>query len=414
MIPAAFVPLEALPLTANGKVDRKALPALVADRTAGGTHVAPRTEVEAVLCEIWQRVLRVERVGIEDNFFDLGGDSIVSIQIAAEAREAGVQIGVQELFRAPTIAALAEAAAETALLAGAKEWSPVVSISTTGTRPPIFCVHPLGGGVGAYRDLARHLGSDQPFHALQAKEFSEPPTVRDAADSIEQMAARYVDAIRAIQPRGPICLAGWSFGGAVAYEMARQLEGAGLFVNLVALLDSRPGSERIEEIDEGSILYWAAAELAVRVGKTMPVTWQDLHRVDPADRRTYLAEKLRPITMVNADAGLQMADPLMKWIRIRERMWKQYRPGPCSAPIVMFRASEADDGIDAASMPEALEPARGWEAIAHAPVHVEWIPGSHLTLVTEPHVRVLAARLAAWIGRVADRPSIAQMTLRAH
>jgi thioesterase domain-containing protein/aryl carrier-like protein len=397
MIPAAFVAVESFPLTANGKIDRKALPAPGGERIVPGAYVEPRTVTEQLLCEIWQRVLGVARVGVEDNFFDLGGDSILSIQVAAEAREHGIQLGVQQLFHAPTVAALAELVADHRSATITVDQSPVVPLSTTGSRPPFFCVHPVGGGIGQYHDLSLHLGPEQPFYAIRAQGFSDAPTTEEARDSIEQMAARYVDAIRAVCPQPPYCLGGWSYGGVVAYEMARQLERAGVPVGLVVLLDSRIGTGVVEEGDDGTFLYRAAEELAVRAGQPMPVTYDDLLRVDPVHRREYLAEKLRPLTKMSVEAGLAMADRLMQWVRLRERMWKQYRPGPYSGHVLLFRSSDPGDGMQATA--DSSAPARGWDIAAQAAVDVEWVPGDHLTIVAEPHVRVLAARLAYWIDR---------------
>ena len=111
----------------------------------------------------------------------------------------------------------------------------------------------------------------------------------------------------------------------------------------------------------------------------------------------YLAEKLRPLTKMSVEAGLAMADRLMQWVRLRERMWKQYRPGPYSGHVLLFRSSDPGDGMQATA--DSSAPARGWDIAAQAAVDVEWVPGDHLTIVAEPHVRVLAARLAYSIDR---------------
>ncbi len=196
---------------------------------------APRndTAVTQQLVRIWQDTLGVTPVGIDENYFDLGGDSSLAVQLFAQIeRIFKIKLPLATLYEAPTIAELARILSGEANSAG---WSPLVPIQASGSRPPFFCIHGAGGNVLIYRKLAQHLGSDQPFYGLQSKGLDgscEP------LKTIEDMAALYVEQIRMLQSRGPYFLGGYCMGGTVAYEVAQQLHAAGESIALLALFDT--------------------------------------------------------------------------------------------------------------------------------------------------------------------------------
>ncbi|MGE5675070.1 MAG: non-ribosomal peptide synthetase, partial [Mycobacterium leprae] len=233
MVPAHFVLLEAMPLSPNGKLDRKALPAPQRAVSAAGA-TAPRTVQELQLLPVWESVLGVSPIGVEDNFFELGGHSLLVIRLLNAVREAtGRQLPIASLFRGPTIASQAKLLEQEG---GEEPWTPLVPIRATGTRPPFYCAHGAFGSVFCFADLARELGPDQPFYGLQPRGlYDEQPPLH----TMPEMAARYVEAIREAQPHGPYFLGGYCMGGLIAQEMARLLTKAGEPVALVAMLDTK-------------------------------------------------------------------------------------------------------------------------------------------------------------------------------
>ncbi|MFE9423599.1 amino acid adenylation domain-containing protein [Kitasatospora sp. NPDC006697] len=261
LVPAAVLLLDALPVTPNGKLDRKALPAPDFS-TAVSSGRPPEGERERMLAELFAEQLGLPSVGADDGFFELGGDSISSIQLVSRARQSGLTLSVRDVFTHQTVARLATVAkggpavrllepppapapATVAEAFGGfgpegEPFAPLLELRTGNELPPLFCVHP-GFGLGwSYRGLAEELTDGRPLYALQARSLSE----RDGLpETVEAMAADYVEQIRAVQPAGPYHLLGWSFGGAVAHAMAAQLQATGEQVALVAVLDCYPGAE---------------------------------------------------------------------------------------------------------------------------------------------------------------------------
>lgn len=195
-------------------------------------------EVTAQLTHIWQDMFGVQPIAPDQNYFDLGGDSILGVQLFTRIeQEFQVKLPLATLFDVPTIGELARVLMQERSISG---WLPLVAIQPSGTRPPFFCMHGAGGNVLIYRELARHLGTDQPFYGLQAQGLDGryPPLTR-----IEDMAALYVKHIRKARPHGPYFLGGYCMGGTIAFEVAQQLQSIGEQIALLAMFDTMDWSK---------------------------------------------------------------------------------------------------------------------------------------------------------------------------
>ncbi|MYQ88489.1 MULTISPECIES: non-ribosomal peptide synthetase [unclassified Streptomyces] len=236
MVPATIVPLEALPLTVNGKLDRRALPEPQQTDTAGGRE--PRTPAEEVLCGLFADVLGLTSVTIDDHFFQLGGHSLLATRLIGRIRSIwDTRVTIRDLFQYPTPVLLAEHIATNTGGDPMETLLPIRAASGSGTEAPLFCVHAISGMSWSYAGLLRHIGGRRPLIGLQAKELTSPS---DRPAGIEEMADGYVAEIRSVQAHGPYHLLGWSFGGLVAHAIAARLEEQGEEVAILALLDSYP------------------------------------------------------------------------------------------------------------------------------------------------------------------------------
>ncbi|WP_435059483.1 amino acid adenylation domain-containing protein [Streptomyces sp. bgisy060] len=311
LVPSAVVVLDALPLTVNGKPDRSALPA--PDRPTARSGRRPRNAREEVLCGLFAEILGVPSVGIDDNFFSLGGHSLLGVRLVNRVRSVlGIERTVRDLFRLPTPAGLLGSSDDGAVAA----LGVLLPLSTRGTHRPLFCVHP-GTGVGwAYAGLARHLGDDQPLYALQARALSE---LDHRPSSVEEMADDYLEWIRQVQPWGPYRLLGWSYGGLVAHAMAVRLREAGERVELLALLD-------VHQTGPGSTSVLPPEERAAKPG--------------PADAGELVAalEEIRredPVLAGFSDAELRA---VLRASQTHAELMARHVPGVADADTVFFTA----------------------------------------------------------------------------
>ncbi|HVV25278.1 MAG TPA: amino acid adenylation domain-containing protein, partial [Pseudonocardiaceae bacterium] len=264
MVPAVVVVLPVLPLTAHGKVDRKALPAPDFGDVVHGR--APRTPVEEVLCGVFAEVLDLKTVGADDDFFALGGHSLMATRVVDRARKAGIQLAIADVFLHKTVEALAAKVAgqpgdtvarvfdEVRELGDTFDpFAVVLAIRPTGTKPPVFCIHSGLGFALPYIGLAKHIGADHPIYGIQSPSVA---ALAPLPESVSHTAAEYIGHIRSIQPTGPYVLLGWSLGGLLAQEIAVQLRAAGDEVALLVSLDGYPHSADIDRhSDDDQDLY---------------------------------------------------------------------------------------------------------------------------------------------------------------
>ena len=236
MLPSVCVWLDQLPMTPNGKVDRKAMPApeISANGPSGGSD-QPANLLELELIRLWRRLFQREAIGRHDDFFDLGGHSLLAARLTTEIEKLlGCKLPIAALFQSPTVESLARRLAEANWV---PPWSSLVPLQPLGDKPPFFLVHGYGGDVFIFLGLAQSLAPDQPAYGLQAVGL-DGKSARHT--TVEDMAAHYIQEMRAVQPDGPYYLGGYSMGGLIAFEMAQQLQRLGQRVALLALFDTMP------------------------------------------------------------------------------------------------------------------------------------------------------------------------------
>ncbi|MDQ3802878.1 MAG: amino acid adenylation domain-containing protein, partial [Acidobacteriota bacterium] len=387
MMPSAFVLLDSLPLTPNGKVNRAALPAPDASRPQPtDSYIGPRDNLEMKLCQMWEEALGARPVGVKDDFFDLGGNSLLAVRLMAQLRKQfDRDIPISVLFQGATVEHLAGALRRQP---SNQPPSSLVGIQTSGGRAPLFFVHPIGGTVFCYLELAKLLGEDQPLYGLQAPgAFGE----REPLSRIEDLAAHYVSTIRDVQPHGPYRLGGWSMGGVVAFEMARQLLERGEEVAFLALIDSavpkRPAPSKDSAEGEARLLSGFLRDLGAQFGKELPDISERLRRLPALEQLAYLVEQAGAHDLLPPQTGAAQLESLLKVFKNNWRALSSYVPGKYAGRLLLFRA--------AAALGDArVDPVMGWGHLAEE-VATYPVPGNHYTLMTSPHVQALAALVKA-------------------
>jgi amino acid adenylation domain-containing protein len=368
MIPSSFVSLKTFPYTPSGKLDRQALRALSSPPDDG--YLAPRNEIERELVKIWEEVLDTNLIGVNRNFFEMGGFSLQALRLLNKVEELfGIRLPIATIFQYPTVESMAH-------IIDSKveqpDWSLLVPIQPNGIKPPIFCIHGAGGGVIGYSRLAHRLGMDQPLYGLQSKGFDDN---QEPQDQIEDMARTYLKEIRTIQPRGPYYLLGYSFGGIVAYELACQIRAQDENVALLAILDAYilSRSEAIKQL-------WRPKNL-IKFILNLPAwlidQWQNRFS------RNYKQE---------------IPKEHKKVFQAHVNSMVKYRPGVYDGKVTLFRVSTM-------SLLRSFDPEFGWERLAKDGVETHLIPGSHSNLLDDLYVEELARLLASCIDRASSQRS---------
>jgi phthiocerol/phenolphthiocerol synthesis type-I polyketide synthase E len=366
----------------------------VADRST--VHLAlTEDETERQLAAIWQDLLGLDSIGIDQNYFDLGGDSSLAVRMFAEIEKVfKVKLPLATLYETPTIEELARVLRGETLSSG---WSPLVTIQPLGSRPPFFCFHGAGGNVLMYRDLSRHLGLEQPFYGLQAQGLDGglPPLT-----TIEDMAALYLKEIRRVQPHGPFFLGGYCGGGTIAYEAAQQLHADGEHVALLALFDTMNWSKI-------PITIWSKASYACQRLVFHAASFLSL---DVRGVSEFLREKMAILrSRIPVWEGMLLSrfsrntngdgsTPLLLgriW-KINDQACWQYVPRPYSGVIADFRPSTQYRIFN--------KPHLKWDRLAQGGQEVVVLPVYPASMLLEPFVKHLAVALKQSMENAIDRP----------
>lgn len=401
MVPSIVVPMDGLPLTPSGKVDRGTLPAPERARPAvGGSVPPPRTSVEQGLVTIWRTMLEIDDVGVADDFFALGGDSLLAMRMIARVGEVyGRRLPVSVLAKASTIERLADVVVRPE---APDAWSPLIDLQPRGVRRPFFLVHGIGGEVLTFAGLAQRLAPDQPVYGIRAKGSDG---VHEPLGDVESMAACYVEAVRTAEPEGPYLLGGYCSGGTVALEMARQLRASGQDVALLAMIDT-------EAPAVGGGFGWREPGFVGAYLRNL-ASWivdDEFLRSPTADKIERLRSKGRLLrdrvrSFVRSGAAPDIRDVLGVWrfperhrafLETHSRALANYEPHEYDGPITLIRART----VSLATVPPYD---LGWSRLARGPLDVCVVPGAHDNILTEPRVEQLAAQLRACLDSVHAR-----------
>jgi aspartate racemase len=372
MIPSAFVFLDALPLTPNGKIDRHALPAPDQTRLEQqGTFVAPRDELELQLTQIWEKVLGIKAIGIHDNFFDIGGHSLLAIQLFDQIEKIFKKnLSLSALFQGQTVEQLAKILHQEGW---SSSWYSLVPIQPNGSKPPLFAIHELGQGFEVYRPLANYLGPEQPIYGLRYGLAAQTANSEEEIlpSTVEELAAHYVREIRSLQPEGPYFLAAACMGGLIALEMAQQLHSVGQEMGFLALFDAfGPGGRVLLPIHKR---FFSALSAIFRLEPA-----DTLHRLKTGLKRSLLPLKTQPAP--------QMV----------------YSPQTYSGRVILFRPTQRR-----VTVRYEIDPQLGWGAVVTGGLEIHDFPVDHFNMLQEPHVQIVAEKLKFYLDTLGANREIA-------
>ncbi|GCE28511.1 hypothetical protein KDA_39950 [Dictyobacter alpinus] len=409
MLPTAFIILRSLPLTGNGKLDRTFLAAAqeteIQQRFGGSeltqehtrqAQVPARDEIELQLWQIWEDMLARAPTSISDNFFDLGGHSILAVKLISRIyKQFGRELDLTALFQHPTLAELAMIVRQQT--DAYNQRSILVPLNTQGALPPFFCIHPAGGNVLCYRDLAHHLGPEQPFFALQAPFFAND----DDYSQLPTLATHYLTAIQTVHPHGPYRLGGWSLGGVIAFEIAHQLQQKGEEVAVLALIDSsapdtQPQPEQIAARPDTS-----DAGLVKEILQTQPAINREeqerLAALPDEEQLLFICERLQQLQIIPADVDLALYRKFAIINLLLKYAANTYRATPIAQKIILFRAEDDLASIQNVATLTHEQMTQGWEKLTEEEISVHLVAGTHMDLVYEPAVQQLSSILRTYL-----------------
>jgi thioesterase domain-containing protein/acyl carrier protein len=411
MVPASFVQLEALPLTANGKVDRRALP--LPEQTVQNLEqiIAPRNELEEKLANIWQKILSKETISVTANFFDLGGHSLLAVSLLTEIEQTfKTNLSLGTFLSAPTIEDLAHVLSQEA---SSTDDSLLFPIRTTGSKPPLFLINAVGTGMLAYKLLAKYLDPEQPIYGVRAVGMDDQ---RSPHNRIGEMAEAYIHEIRTVQTQGSYWLAGLCTGGTVAFEMAQRLISQGFEIGFLALIDStaRPILTKSDSPTEAENNDHSSATLFDRYIKHNfalrgvnnlfgIVTNPQLKLKDKISFATEMGQQLYKKTKDKFEVLTynQQTSQAVPYPLRRSRVYEAgieallhhtptvYEGGK----VILFRAPDNPEHVNQNYQ-------LGWDEFVTGELEVHEVLGDQTTMLFEPHIKVLAAKLNSCLNNV--------------
>lgn len=373
LIPKSFTILDHFPTTLNGKIDRKALSETENIETTKVSYVAPRTKAEAIVAEIWKSCLGLENIDIFSNFFELGGHSLIAVKVMRQIEEeTGKRLPLSSLFEYSTIEKLAE------LLNLDKEITSdsLVPIQPLGNKTPIFFIHGAGLHVFIFYDLVKNLDKNQPAYALEGTRINQED---NPFDTIQKIASHYVESIIKVQPHGPYAIAGYSFGGIIAYEMGRQLMSQGKKISMLSIIDTNVdpqyyyASPLAKKLAKTKVLYKRRFTYLKEMLSGWDTTIKHINRKKNFIKEYYLNKP----TFETNDDELIFKEYLVSNSKVSE-IENRYHMVPAPLKIDLFKAKNNNDFQNDSYL--------GWGQVALGGVVIHEIPGDHLNIFREPNV----------------------------
>ena len=402
MVPTAYVKLDSLPITPGGKIDRQALPAPEFDRSELGKTVAPRNDLEFKIATIWEEILNTSPIGVQDNFFDLGGHSLLAVSLLTRIEKTFQKnISLTTFLSTPTVEGVAKVISQES---SASE-SLIFNIRTTGSKPPLFLINAMGTGMLAYKLLTKYLDPEIPVYGIRAIGMDDQ---QEPQNRIEQMAETYIQEMLAVQPEGPYCVAGVCTGGTVAFEIASQLRSRGLEVAFLGLIDSTARPILSDDLN------------CISTNETEKPLLSKFF--DRYIKHNFILRGGNNLWAAICDPKLKLKDKLSFTFDMVQQLYQKighkleaitYNGKQQSLPYKIRRARVFDAGMEALShyTPRAYEGGKvilirandnpehihynhelGWDEFI-TNVEVAEIPADQTTLLFEPHIRTLAAKL---------------------
>ena len=360
-------------------------------------YIAPRNQTEQTIAKIWQKTLGIEQIGIEDDFFELGGDSLIAVQVINKLRETfQTELPIEAILNTGTIAKLSESIQATTSsqnIPGHKTPQARSSLlvefqAGSNNKQPIFLLHAVGGTVYIYRDLARSLGSDIPVYGIQALGLdgkTELPT------SVEDMATEYIKAIRTIQPNGAYFIGGTSLGGTLAFEIAQQLHAEGENVALLAMIDTPGPGEMPKKLDNETEIAAYIIDSLLELDKSL-FTFNSFPQVGNIEEQVmYALEQAKIANLLPNDFQIPQIRQIIQVFKANmEAMWN-YKPHIYPGKIIFFRAQDKREKYD------PVHPEYPWIELAASGIEIHTVSGNHLTMNYDPHVQVIAEKIKLYL-----------------
>jgi thioesterase domain-containing protein/acyl carrier protein len=378
MVPDVFHILDKMPTTANDKIDRKALVDYKSNSENTEEYIGPRTDEEKLVATIWKESLNIENINIFSNFFEMGGHSIKAVKVMMEIeKQTGKKIPLSSLFQHSTVEKFAKLLnVENEILLDY-----LVPLKPNGSKTPLFIIHGAGLNILNFAHVVNHFDEDQPVYGFQG---IGPNGYDNWFESIEAMAARYIDSILKINPKGPYAIAGFSFGGVVAFEIARQLKEQGKTVSIVALLDTYVDSSYYygSHLQKKLVRYYDRTYRRLDYLKEMLTSWNFL-KLRFSIKKEYLLKKYFGLKDHMTEQEAVALEQFTEANGMVNKIVDRYHLIPQYFEVDLFRSKDDEN--------YKLDPTHlGWKKAALNGVNIHNISGNHLDIVAPPNDKALA------------------------